>query len=418
MLALLRIVPASFLQAVQELRTNLTRSVLSLLGITIGIFCIMSIKSAVDSLEDNIRKSFEKLGDDVLYVTRQPWNEDPSMNYWKYLRRPNPGYTDYKAIRERCQAAELTAYSIFLGRKPAAYGNNLAERAFLVSATEDYDRLFNVQLAAGRFYNQAEYQSGAPVAVIGNEVAELLFGSLDPIGKEIRLMGRRLRVIGVVEPTGKDLIKVMNFDPSIVISYPLARKIANVRESGDYGGGMVAVKGRAGYGNEEVIDEVIGAMRAARRLSPRAENNFAVNEMSILTKLLDQFFGVLNMAGFAIGIFALFVGMFSVANIMFVSVRERTAQIGIKKALGARSAFILLEFLVEAVILCLAGGTIGLLLVLAVIEIISAAADFPMFLSFQNVVIGLAVSAVIGILSGLIPAIQAARMDPVEAMRS
>lgn len=414
----LKLIPASFLQSMEELRTHMTRSVLSLLGITIGIFCIMSIKSAVDSLEANIRHSFEKLGDDVLYITKMPWNEDPSANYWKYLRRPNPAYDDYRAIREKSTASGLVTYSIFLGRKPVKYGSSVADRAYLVAATEDYDRLFNIPLSNGRFYSAIEYQTGAMVAVLGHQVAEILFGNLDPVGKEIRLLGHRVRVIGVIEPSGKDLVKVMDFDRGVFISYPLARKIANVRESGDYGGGMVAVKAGDGYTLEEVTDDVIGALRSGRRLSPRVENNFSVNSMTMLTNLLDQFFKVLNLAGFTIGIFALFVGMFSVANIMFVSVKERTAQIGIKKALGARSAFILLEFLVEAVVLCILGGVAGLVLVLVVIEGIAAAADFNMFLSWQNVALGILVSAVIGILSGLIPAIQAARMDPVEAMRA
>ena len=414
----LHILPASFLQAISELRTNMTRSVLSLLGITIGIFCIMSIKSAVDSLEGNIRQSFEKLGDDVLYVTKTPWNEDPMANWWKYMRRPNPTFSDYKAIKDHSSNSEYVSYSVFLGRKPVKYGSNSADRAYLVAATEDYERVFNVQLSEGRFYSPIEYQTGSMVAVLGSEIAEILFAGLDPIGKEIRLLGHRVKVIGLIEPSGKDLIKVMDFDRAIMISYPLARKIANVRESGDYGGGMVAVKARKGSDLVEVTDEVIGAMRIGRRLSPRTENNFAVNEMSILSQLLDKFFQVLNMAGFAIGIFALFVGMFSVANIMFVSVKERTNQIGIKKALGARSFFILLEFLIEAIILCLVGGIAGLVLVLIVIKVIAAAANFPMTLSFENVAIGILVSAVIGILSGLIPAIQAARMDPVEAMRS
>ncbi len=418
MRAVLQSLPASFLQALNELRYNRTRSLLSLLGITIGIFCIMSIKSAVDSLESNIKQSLEKLGDDVLYVTKQPWNEDPNANYWKYLRRPDPSYQDYKAIKANSQSSEFVTYSLFLGAKPVKYGASSVDRAYLIAGTEDYSNLFNLQYSDGRYFSSIEYQTGSRVTVIGARIAEMLFGNLDPIGKEIKVNGHKLKVIGLIEPSGKDLIKVMDFDRAVMISYPLARQIANVRQAGNYGGGMVAVKAYKDSDMETVTDEVIGVMRSSRRLSPRQNNNFAVNEMSILTSLLDSLFSVLNLAGMAIGIFALFVGMFSVANIMFVSVKERTHLIGIKKALGAKSVFILLEFLVEAVILCIIGGVAGLLLVLAVIKGIEAVADFPMFLSWQNVFIGISVSAVIGILSGLIPALQAARMDPVEAMRS
>ncbi len=418
MRAILMLLPASFFQALNELRFNRTRSFLSLLGITIGIFCIMSIKSAVDSLENNIKQSLEKLGDDVLYVTKQPWNEDPSMNFWKYLRRPNPDYRDFKAIQANSEHAQYVTYSVFLGAKPVKYGASSVDRAYLAAGTEDYANLFNLQFQEGRYFSSIEYQTGSRVAVIGSRISEMLFGNLDPIGKEIKVSGHKLKVIGLIEPSGKDLIKVMDFDRVVLISYPLARQIANIREAGNYGGGMVAVKAHQSTDLESVTDEVIGAMRSGRRLSPRQENNFSVNEMSVLTSLLDKFFNVLNLAGLAIGIFALFVGMFSVSNIMFVSVKERTHLIGIKKALGAKAMFILLEFLVEAVILCVIGGIAGLLLVLLVIKGIAAAADFPMFLSWQNVAIGITVSAVIGILSGLIPAMQAARMDPVEAMRS
>jgi putative ABC transport system permease protein len=358
------------------------------------------------------------LGDDVLYVTKQPWNEDPNANYWKYLRRPNPNYQDFKTIKAKSESSEYVTYSIFLGPKPVKYGASSVDRAYLIAGTEDYSNLFNLQYAKGRYFSSIEYQTGSRVAVIGSRIADMLFGNLDPIGKEIKVNGHKLKVIGLIEPSGKDLIKVMDFDRVVMISYPLARQIANVREAGDYGGGMVAVKAYKGSDMEVVTDEVIGAMRSGRRLSPRQDNNFAINEMSILTALLDSVFKVLNLAGMAIGIFALFVGMFSVANIMFVSVKERTHLIGIKKALGAKSVFILLEFLVEAVILCIIGGIAGLLLVLAVIKGIAAVADFPMFLSWQNVILGISVSAVIGILAGLIPALQAARMDPVEAMRS
>ncbi len=418
MKAIFQLLPASFLQALNELRYNRTRSLLSLLGITIGIFSIMSIKSAVDSLESNIKQSLEKLGDDVLYVTKQPWNEDPSMNYWKYLRRPNPDYHDFKVIQTNSEHAQYVTYSVFLGPKPVKYGASSVDQAYLVAGTADYANLFNLQFQDGRFFSPIEYQTGSRVTVIGSRIAEMLFGNLDPIGKEIMVKGNKLKVIGLIEPSGKDLIKVMDFDRAVLISYPLARQIANVRQAGNYGGGMIAVKASKSSDLEMVTDEVIGAMRSGRRLSPRQDNNFAVNEMSVLTSLLDKFFSVLNLAGMAIGVFALFVGMFSVANIMFVSVKERTHLIGIKKALGAKGTFILLEFLVEAVILCIIGGVAGLLLVLVVIKGIAAAADFPMFLSWQNVSIGIIVSAVIGILSGLIPALQAARMDPVEAMRS
>lgn len=411
-----RILLESFRQAVGQLYGNRLRSILSLLGISIGIFCIISVKSAVDSLEMDIRDSFTELGDDVIYITKNSWEEDPRQNYWKSMRRPDPNFSDYRALKAKLKNSQDISMIYILGSRTLKFNNNSVENALLCGITEEYGRMFDLKLEAGRYFSPFEYQNGSNKAIIGSVAAEELFGAIDPIGNEVKMMGRKFQIIGIIERKGESLINIINFDEALLISVPSARKIYNLGDNSPFGSNL-AVKAAEGVSLEDIKDEVEFQLRNHRRLKPVEDNNFSLNELTMLSNLLDGFFSVLNAAGFLIGIFALFVGMFSVANIMFVSVKERTSIIGIKKALGAKSAVILLEFLVESVILCVIGGIIGLAFVFGTMALISAFIDFKLFLSMNNILIGLVTSIIIGVLSGILPAISAAKMDPVEAMR-
>jgi putative ABC transport system permease protein len=417
LITLSKVVAESFRQATQQLVGNKLRSFLSLLGITIGIFCIIGVQASVDSLERDIRESFEKLGDDVVYVSKFFWGEDPSQNWWKYRRRPEPGPEDYEAVKKRSDLVEQAAFWFFLGAKPVKYRNSSVERAFLVGHSFEYGELFKLGFQKGRYFSQAEYARGAPKVIIGHEVAESLFGHLDPIGRQIKVWGRKFEVIGVLEQSGEDLISVMNYDEVIFVAYPMAQQLVNFNRYTSMGGG-VAAKAVSREKIEEMKDEMTGILRASRRLKPREENDFSLNTLSILANVLDSFFRVLNTLGLVIGIFAIFVGAFSVANIMFVSVKERTNIIGIKKALGAKNYMVLLEFLIESIILCIVGGVIGILFVTAVLAIVSNFIDFNIFVGANNVINGLIWSIGIGIVAGFIPALQASRMNPVDAIRS
>ena len=412
----LKVFYESIAQAFQQLRSNKLRSFLSLLGITIGIFCIIGVQSAVNSLEDNIRGSIEKLGDDVVYIQKMPWDEDPGENFWKYQRRPNPSYKDYVAIKKKVKSAGLADYHVFIGTKTLKYRSSSVDRVFAVAVTYDCAELFNVKFEKGRYYTQTEYDYGTNKIIIGHTVAKELFGLVDPIGKTVNLSGHKMEVIGVIEKSGKDLLKVLDFDEAILIGFQTARKVANIENNHPFGG-TVNVKAKDGVSLDQLKDDLTGVLRAQRRLKPKEEDNFSLNNISILADIMDNIFKTLNMAGLLIGIFAILVGMFSVANIMFVSVKERTGLIGIKKALGAKRGVILLEFLVESTILCILGGFIGLFIIYGVTTLLSAVLPFEIYLSFKNIFWGMFISIIVGIISGLIPAVRAAQMDPVEAMR-
>ncbi len=412
-----KIIYESIIQAGQQLWGNRLRTFLSLLGITIGIFCIIGVLSAVDSLEDNIQGSLAKLGDDVVYIQKFSWASDPNQNWWRYVKRPNVNYEDYESIKKRSDFAEIVGYWTGIGQRTVKYRSNSVEGSYLFTQTYEVAELLSTEIERGRYFTPSEYALGANKCIIGAEVAENLFGSIDPLGKEIKVAGHKLEVIGVVKKSGDDILQVSNFDPVVMVGFELGRKMANLNRKAGSFDSTIGVKPKAGIPVEELKGEVTGILRANRRISPLEEDNFSLNQLSILSNVLSSFFNVLNLLGLVIGAFAIFVGMFSVANIMFVSVKERTRIIGVKKAIGAKRWVILAEFLIESVILCILGGIVGLLLILVILSILTQAIDFDLHLSWSNVVFGLSLSAIIGVIAGMIPATQASGMDPVEAMR-
>jgi len=410
-----RVFSDSIAQAFQQLRSNRMRSFLSLLGISIGIFCIIGVLSAVDSLEDNVRGSLEKLGSDVVYVKKWPW-ADVSGSWWKIMKRQNPDYQDYEVIREKAQTVALAAYHVVIGFRTLKFGSSSVEGTVLIGASYEFDEMFKLEYYRGRYFSSSEYHYGSNKIILGYKVAEELFANIDPIGRMVKMAGRKYEVIGVVEKAGDDLLNPLDFDDVILVSYPNARNLANLKAAQIFDTSVTA-KASEGISMQQLKDEVKGILRAKRRLKPLEDDDFSLNELSMISSVFDSFFGVLNLIGIIIGLFAMLVGIVSVANIMFVSVKERTNIIGVKKALGAKRFVILLEFLIESIILCIIGGVVGLLLVSSIIKILSNAIEFDMYLSFGNMVLGVVVSVIVGVISGVIPAMQAARMDPVEAMR-
>jgi len=287
----------------------------------------------------------------------------------------------------------------------------------MIAGTYDHSDLFSLNYEKGRYYTQTEYDLALNQIVIGHKIAEELFGAINPVGRKIKILGRKLEVVGVIEKAGESMIKIMDYDEAGIISYPLALKMGLVKNNG-FWGGTVAIKAKDDVDAEELVGDLTFALRAARKIKPREDDSFALNQLSVITNALSSVFSVFDLLGLVIGMFAILVGGFSVANIMFVSVRERTGIIGVKKALGAKKWIILLEFLIESIMLCIIGGVFGLILIYITALGLNQVMPFPIVLSANNVINGMIWSIAIGLIAGFLPAFQAASMDPVEAIRA
>lgn len=417
---LLNLIKESFISALLEIVNNRLRAFLSLLGVTIGIFCIVSVFTAVGSLEHNVRRSLDKIGSRVVYIEKFPWTDEARTAWFKYLRRPNPDIDDFKALKNGVEGAQGVTM-MFTINKTVKQGGN-AMKAVVFGVTYDYHLIKEMEFENGRYFTYNEIERGANVAIIGKEVADILFpGTRNALGKELNVLGANVQIIGVLEKEGEDVLGITG-DNAVILNYNFVRKLIDLNSN--FVGTRIAIKASPDYTSEEIKDQIRVALRQERRLSPLQEDNFAINEMSMFSNILSSIFAIINLAGFVIGLFSIAVGGFGVANIMFVSVKERTAIIGIKKALGAKNFFILLEFLIEAVVLCLLGGILGLIAVVILVTVgeyvilNSFEMEFEFVISGGQIAFGLIFSAVIGIVFGFIPAYMASRMKPVDAIRS
>lgn len=410
----LRLLKESILFALNAIRVNKLRTVLSLLGITIGIFAIISVFTVVDSLERNIRESIESLGDDVIFVQKWPWEFSADYPWWKYLNRPVPGLKEKTIIQKKGLGVEEAVFMIST-RKTIEYRNRSIENADFMAVSENYEKVRDFELEKGRYFSEFEALNGKNTVVIGHNIAENLFYNLNPLDKEIKIFGRKMNVIGVFKEEGEDEFGNTMDDAALL---PVAYAKSFVDIDNERYNPVIMVKAQENVSNAQLKYELRGLMRSIRRLRPADEDNFALNESSLISQGFDELFRILSLAGWIIGGFSILVGGFGIANIMFVSVRERTFIIGIQKALGAKRYFILLQFLFEAIILCIIGGGTGLLLVLAGAAIASSSTDMTIVLTEYNIIRGLFISIMIGLISGIIPAMSASRLDPVVAIRS
>lgn len=405
----------SMLFALGALKANVLRTLLSLLGVTVGIFAIIAVFTLVDSLELNIRQSMSFFGDKVIYVQKWPWVFESSYPWYRYVNRPVSSPEDYRFLEKNLTQAEAVALYASKGDRLVKYENNSIEGINVMGITHSYNQVNDVRLAQGRYFTAREIDGNTRNAIIGDEMAKALFPEADPLGKSIRIKGKKFNVIGVMQHQGTNLVGLPSNDITCMIPYPAFGQLYRIRNG--WIEPVLAIKGRKDDpGLQWLEGEVRGLMRSRRGLKSFEEDNFAVNRPEMISKAITGIFDAISIAGAIIGSFSILVGGFGIANIMFVSVKERTNLIGIQKSLGARNSFILNQFLFEAVFLSLIGGIAGLLLVSLLTFI--PADMFDIVITSKNVATGLLLSIGIGLISGLAPAMHAAGLNPVEAIRS
>jgi putative ABC transport system permease protein len=414
MILYIRLLKESFAFAFNALRSNKLRTFLSLLGVTVGIFSIIAVLAAVDSLKKNIVDSLDGMDKNTIYLFKYSFGPT-EVEKWKRDQFPQVKYDEYQYLQKSMPDIDKISFNFFTKNQSIKYDDNTVNSIRVKPSTNEFFEIEPFKVDKGRLFNEVESNSGTSVIVIGSEVAEGLFKGNEPIGKQIRLYGQRFTVIGVLKKMGQNAFGDSN-DVAVFLPVNNMRKL--------YGDNSVIftpailIKPKAGVDIEEFKAELTNKMRSIRGLRAGEINSFFVNILSGFTNFIDDIIGKMNIAGWGISIFSLLVGGFGIANIMFVSVKERTNLIGIQKALGAKNRFILFQFLFEAVILAMFGGLIGIVLVWLIALVLTNVLDFEFVLSSFNILLGSGLSIIIGLISGILPAISASRLDPVEAIRT
>ena len=409
----LNILSNSFRLTMQELMVNKLRTALSLIGISFGIFCIIGVLATVNSLEMNIQNQIKSLGTNTIYIDKWDYNGGPDYPWWKFINRPSPQFKEVNFIKQRSQLASHIAF-VINDNVNIEHDNYALEGVTMYGVSEEENEIQPVTMEFGRFISGNEFALGSPVVIIGFTNAENLFGSAEvAVGKQIKIKNNNATIVGVIKKMGKSMIG-WDYDQCIIAPYRFARQIINEKFSGP----KIIVQGKEKVTSEALAGDLEGVMRSIRKLSPREADDFTLNQIAGFSEKVSSLFSNINLGGWAIGILSLVVGAFGIANIMFVTVKERTSIIGLKKAIGARKRSIVLEFLLEAAIICILGGLIGLILVFLLTLILTNLFNFPVYISAAILTLAISICILIGILAGIIPAIIASRLDPVVAIRS
>ena len=417
MIKVLTILWNSFKMALQELRVNKLRTFLSLFGITIGIFCIIGVLATIDSLQTKIKSDLSSFGNNTIYIDK--WNYgggggEGDYPWWKYVKRPSMKVSEMETIQKKSYLASNIAFFVS-SQQPFSYEENVLKGVLLYGITNDFNKIQAFNIAYGRYFKDTDFERGVPFGVIGYEVASELFGKPEKaLGKIVSYKGRRLAVIGIIEKQGSSMLGGFDYDKSCIVTYNYFASIFNPDNSSPY----IMVQAKPGITSRALQDELNGVMRQLRKLSPTQEDNFTCNDVAQFKDQIESVFGSINSGGWAIAGLSLIVGAFGVANIMFVTVRERTSQIGLKKAIGARSSTILYEFLLESAFLCIIGGLVGLFLVWILALALSAVLPFAITIAPSIIVLALSICIILGVIAGIIPASIAAKMNPVDAIRT
>lgn len=410
---MLTILSNSLKLTLQELMVNKLRTALSLMGISFGIFCIIGVLATVNSLEMNIQNQLNSLGSNTIYIDKWDYSGSADYPWWKFVNRPVAKYKEVAFIRERSELAARIAFRLD-SRANVEYENYALEGVGVSGITEEEDYIQPITVQFGRYFSGSEFNSGSAVAIMGYTNAESLFGEPEfAVGKSIKIKGKRVTIIGVIKKMGSSIFG-QDYDQSLMLPYRFANQIFNEDQSSP----KIIVQGKENISSAALANELEGIMRSIRKLSPTEEDNFTLNQISSLSDRVSSVFTSVNLGGWLIGLLSLVVGAFGIANIMFVTVKERTPIIGLKKAIGAKKSSILMEFLLEAAIICILGGLIGLVLVFILTLILTNLFSFPVFISGGILSLALSICIFIGVMAGIIPAVSAARLDPVVAIRS
>jgi len=416
MLVYFRLLKESFSFAMNALRNNKLRTLLSLLGVTIGIFSIIAVLAAVDSLDKKIKADISGLDNKSIFLFKYCFGPS-DVEDWKIDQFPDVSFDEYNYIKDNVNGVEAVCYQFFTNRESVKYDDKTASSVSIKPCTYEFIDIEKLEFNQGRFFNEQESNSGKNCVILGNEVAESLFDGIDPIDKEIRLYGQKFLVIGVLKKVGE---RMVNFgsNPDNTVYVPINKVRSMFGDNNDLFTPIIIIRPEADVELENIKGELTQKLRIKRGLKSGEIDTFFVNVLKGATDQIDAIITQMNIMGWIIAGFSLLVGGFGIANIMFVSVKERTNLIGIQKSLGAKNKFILFQFLFEAVILCVIGGAIGLFLVWIIALILTNVLDFEFVLSLKNMALGTSLAIVIGLISGILPAISASKLDPVEAIRS
>jgi len=414
MIKVLTILWNSFKMALGELKANKLRTFLSLFGITIGIFCIIGVLATIDSLQSKIKSDLSSFGNNSVYIDKWDYSGGPEYPWWKFVKRPSPKIEEMEFVKKKSTLASNMAF-FMQTQESFSYEDNILKGVIFYGVTPDYKNIQSFNIGYGRYFNESDFTRGVPFGVIGYKVAEELYGKADKgVGKTITYKGRKLLVIGVIEKQGSAIINGYDYDKSTIVTHNYLASVYNP----DNLGPTIMVQPKPGVTSKALQEELTGIMRQIRKLSPTQEDNFTCNDVAQFKDQVESVFGAVNQGGWAIAGLSLIVGAFGVANIMFVTVRERTSQIGLKKAIGAKSSSILYEFLLESAFLCIIGGLVGLLLVWLLTLALSSFLPFAITIAPSIIFLAFSICIILGVVSGIIPASIAAKMNPVEAIRT
>lgn len=407
--------------ALEQLRAHILRSILTALGVIIGVWAVIFIGVFINGLNRGVAESLDMLGNDHFYVERWPW-ENVGDNWVKYINRPllQARYAEEinQIIADTPDTSLMLAVPTVVVQRGVWRDDRQINNVFLFGTNADFNYINTGEVEYGRFFTETENTSGQNVVVLGAEVAEALFpeGTDQAVGKTVRIARIKFQVIGVFAKQGS-FLGMQSFDRNVGMPLPAMRKFFLGHGWWNDSTSIRVVK-KPEADREVARDEIIGAMRRVRGLMPGEENDFEVNSSEAVENTLGPLTAGLALAGFFITGLALFVGAVGIMNITFVSVKERTKEIGTRRAIGARRSSILMQFLVEAVSICLVGGIVGLGIAVACERGLEAVApSFPAFVSGGLIIGAFVVSVVTGILAGIIPAFMASRLDPATALR-